>query len=338
MASYGFGTQGGFSSISPSYHKDVVRQVISLGITTPQKFHRVCGPHRIFMTWGIFTWSFALVGGTNRVSPDVLPMFPRSPNDVYNATINFKINDQDAPPYGCTIFTVLPIPQNTTLINVFRVTENLTGNNFSFLVAYCPFTGIDSTITYSGVPQTPNTIDMKIVSYRVASDNHRAIGYTISFGAPDLVVRNFPTKFTSVAGVNPLDANIPLNFARISGQQTIVFQNINTGFYFSFDVDYGIIGQAHGYLGWVNPTANATLASMDITNATLVSITHAGDPNAVIQIMQFTFDANDGRRYVFTFNPVGYTQTPPTIELVSPGMLGAEDAMVNVFTRYFYSI
>lgn len=330
--------QGGYALISPSYNKNVLLKVISLGLTTPQKFPRVCGPHRIFMTWNSFTWSFAITGGTNRITSDVLPMFPRPSNDLYNVPNNFQINDQDVPPCGCTIYTVLPYPQNTTLINVFRVTENLTGNNFSFVVAYCPFTGIDSTITYDGAPQIPNTVDMKIVSYRVASNNHRAIGYHISFGAPNYIVRSFQTKFIPNAGVNPLDANTPLDFERISGQQTVVFKNTTTGFYFSFDVDYGIIGQAHGYLGLVSPTANATLASMDITNATLVSITHQGDVNAVIQVMQFTFDANDGRRYVFTFDPVGYNQIPPTIQLVSPGALGAEDATVTVYTRYFHSI
>jgi len=337
MATVGSGyVQGGKALIAPSAVKYVDRKQISLGVTTPQKFSRVVGPQRIIMTWGTYSWAFSLTGGSNTTQSQTLPMFPRPRDDVYNATIDFRINGADLFPFNCTIITILPIPQNTTLINVFQVTETVTGNNFTFLLAYCPTAGIDSTITYLGAPQVPNFVDMKIVYYRAKLSDSRAFTYPLSYGPPSYYVSNSPTTFAPVVGVNPLDAFTPLQFQRMSGEQTILVSNTTTGFYFAFDVDYGIIGQARGYLGWVNPTANASLAAIDVVNATILDISSPGDPNAVIQVIQFVVAADDGRTYVFTFDPSGSTQVPPTIMLDSPGpVIGAETIVVNVFVRHF---
>lgn len=338
MATYGSGPQGGRALIAPSYTKSVSRVQISTLINTPQKFPRVCGPHRIVMTSGSSTWSFAITGGTNRVASNVLPMFPKNQDEVYDQSINYRINGQDLPPFGCTISTVMPIPQNTTLINVFNVTESVTGSALTFLLAYCPFMGIDSTITYTGAPSA-GFIDMKIISYRVSAGNQRVFGYIQSFGAPRYVVRNFSTSFTPSGGANPLDAFVPLNFERVSGQQTILVMNTTTDSYFAFDVDYGIISQGNGYLGYISPTANARLASTDIENATLLSISSPTASGAVPKVIEYLLLADDGRTYRFTFDPDGARQTPPTIELVSPGpALAADTLVVNVYVRYFQTI
>lgn len=338
MATYGSGPQGGRALIAPSYAKNISRIQISTSINTPQKIPRVYGPHRIVMSSGANTWSFAITGGTNRVSSSVLPMFPKHRDDLYDQSINFRINGQDLPPAGCTITTVMPIPQNTTLINVFSVTETVTGSNLSFLLGYCPFMGVDSTVTYTGAP-VAGLIDIKIISYRASAGNQRAFGYIQSFGAPTYVVRNFQTSFVPVLGVNPLDAFSPLNFERVSGQQTILVMNTTTKSYFAFDVDYGIISQGNGYLGYISPTANARLASMDIENATLLSITTPTASGAIPKVIQYLFLADDGRTYKFTFEPNGAREIPPTIELVSPGPgLGADTLVVNVFVRYFQTI
>jgi hypothetical protein len=345
MASYGYGgVQGGRAIIAPAYKKYVTPQAISVAINTPQTFLRVTGPQRILMTYtpliGLArTWSFALTGGTNAVSPEGLPMFPRPPDALYNPTINYRINGADLPPFGCTILT-LPVPPAsamTTRINIFQVTETVTGLGLSFIVACCPFADVDPTITYTGLPQT-GSIELKVISYRASGDEHRAIGYPVSRGAPFYSVKNFPTTFVPVAGVNPLDAFNPLPFQRVDGQQTIIVSNTTTGFYFSFDVDYGIIGQGHGYLGYTfSPTANARLASTDIENAFLVSITSPSDPNAEMKIEQFVLAGFDGRAYRFTFDPSGYNEVPPTIQLLGP-VLGGETLVVNVFVRYFQTL
>lgn len=336
MATYGSGPEGGRALIAPSYTKSISRVQISTLINTPQPFPRVCGPHRIVMTSGSITWSFAITGGTNRISSSVLPMFPKNKDDLYDQSINYRINGSDLRPFGCTITTVTPIPQNTTLINVFRV--NVTGSNLSFLLGYCPFMGIDSTITYTGIPLA-GFIDMKIISYRVSAGNQRAFGYITSFGAPKYTVRNFSTTFAPVGGVNPLDSSTPLNFERVSGQQTILVKNTTTNSYFAFDVDYGIISQGNGYIGYISPTANARLASIDIENATLLSISSPTAFGSIQKVIQYLFLADDGRTYRFTFDPDGARQTPPTIELVSPGpALGANTLVVNVFVRYFQTI
>lgn len=338
MATYGSGPEGGRALIAPSYTKSVSRLQISTLINTPQKFPRVCGPHRIVMTSGSNTWSFAITGGTNRVSSSVLPMFPKNQDSLYDQNINYRVNGQDLPSFGCTITTVSPIPKNTTLINVFSVKEIVTGSNLSFTLAYCPFMGIDSTITYTGAALA-GFVDMKIISYRVSAGDQRVFGYIESFGAPRYTVRNFITTFAPVLGVNPLDAFAPLNFERISGQQTILVRNTTTNSYFSFDVDYGIISQGNGHLGHISPTANARLASIDIENATLLSISASSNSGSVPKVIQYIFLANDGRTYKFSFDPDGAREIAPTIELVSPGpALAADTLVVNVIVRYFQTI
>lgn len=343
MATVGQGTQGGYSIIAPSYKKYITKLTFDLVAGVPQTFPRVCGPHRIVMSFtplvgSTTSWSFAITGGSNQVATEVLPMFPRNPEDLYNKTINYRINGSDLPPFGCSI-TTLPVPPAsamTTRVNIFQVDEIVTGSGLSMMFAYCPFAGIDPTITST----TSVVVDMRIISYRAEGDNHRAIGYQESRGAPFYIVRNFPTIFTSVAGVNPLDSYTPLQFQRISGMQTILVADTTTGFYFSFDVDYGIIGQAHGFLGYnYNPTPNASLASKDIENATLVGISSPTNVHAQEKVEEFILAASDGRAYKFAFDPSGYNQLPPTIQLLAPSApLGADNLVVNVFVRYFQTL
>lgn len=336
------GSEGGQAIIAPTYKKLVNKLSLTLAPGVPQTFPRICGPHRIVMTFTPLvglpsSWTFALTGGSNQTATEVLPMFPRKSDDLYNQVINYRINGNDLPPFGCTI-TTLPIPpasEMSSRINIFQVDETVTGSNFSFKLAYCPFSGIDPTITSTAAV----TIEMKVLYYRVFGDRYRAFGYLESRGAPVYIVKNFPTLFNSMAGVNPLDAFTPLPFKRISGTQTILVANTTTGFYFLFDVDYSVFSQSPGYLGYISPTANALPASSDVENATLVSVGSQNDAGAQIQVIDFILAATDGRSYRFRFDPHGYNQTPPTIQLLAPGpVLGAENLVVNVFVRYFQTI
>lgn len=340
MSRIGSGVQGGTAIVAPSYHKYVTQSTLTFTPGVPQTFGRVTGPHRIIMTFSprvgySVAWSFALTGGTNAVSPDVLPMFPRDPQKLYNPTINYRINGDDLPSYGCSILA-LPVPPKsamTTRVNVFEVTETVTGLGLVFTIAECPYAGVEPTVACN----SNVTVDMKVISYRACASNSRAIGWLESRGAPFYVVRNFPTLFISSGITNPLDSHTPLPFKRISGQQTILVSD-TSGFYFSFDVDYGIIGQGNGYIGSINSRANASLASKDIENATLVSINSPSDPGAVIKMEQFTITAGDGRTYIFTFDPNGDVQVQPTIQLLAGPPLGPDSLTVNVFVRFFQTL
>lgn len=339
MATFGSGPEGGKAIVAPTYRKYIDKKTLYLLANQSQQFQRVTGPHRIIMSIvgsPNLSWAFSLTGGTNSTSGEGLPMFPRDPKKLYNPSINYKINGDDLPAYGCVI-TTLPVPPQsamTTRVNMFQVTETVTGSNFSFVISECPYAHVDPTIV-----STLNVdVDMKIIFYRAKADNYRSLGWSESRGAPVFKAYNFPTDFISNAGVNPLDSMTALPFQRISGQQTIVVYNKSTHAYFSFDVDYGIIGQGGGYLGYVSPTANAKLASKDIENATLSSITGLSNPNAVIRKEMFTLVASDGRTYEFVFDPSGYNQIPPTIRLSAGPLLGAESISVNVFARYFKTL
>jgi len=343
MATYGSGfAQGGNALIAPSYRKYIYRKTISLDTNEPQTFPRVVGPQRIVMSWAQppgppKTWSFAITGGSNSVESSVLPMFPRPSGDVYNQVINYRVNGQDIPSFGCIVLG-LPIPpasESTSRINRFQVVETVIVLGLAFLFAWCPFSEVDPTVTYLGDPLDPNVVEMKIISYRATAANNRVNTLPVSRGAPFYFVRKFPTIFNSVAGVNPLDALTALPFQRVSGQQTIVV-SLSSGFYFLFDVDYGIISQGGGYLGYTyNPTPNAVLATKDVENATILSIDSPNNINAQQRDIYFTVAATDGRTYIFIFDPSGNNQVPPTIQLSAGPPLAAEDLVVNVLVRYF---
>ena len=336
--SYGFGTQGGQALNAPSYRKYQYKTIFTsatLNTNTPQTYPRVTGQQRIFMKYLTYTWSFAIDGGSNTVAPEVMPMFPNT-SLTYNPSIDYLV-DRD-PPRGATV-QVLPIPTGTTRINVFRVTETVTGSNFTFDLAYSPFASkVDPTVTLLAPQILAGDLEIDVVFFRSTPDL-RSSGRLIAFGAPSYRVHDFLTPFLSTGVTNPLDTFTPLPFHRSNGQQEIVVSNTTTGAYFSFEIDYGIIGQAGGYLGLTSPTANA-LPTSPPENATIMSVPISETNDAALaHVSRYRVTANDGRVYMFTFDPDGYRQIPPTIQLVNPGPpFGAENIELHIYYKYFYTI
>ena len=296
---------------------------------TPLLFKRVVGQHRIFMSYGSFTWSFSLRGGTNSTCSQVMPMYPSSGKNTYDPNINYAL-DQESP-RGC-IVNVEPIPQNTTRINVFTVKETLTGSDLEFIFSYSPFTSIDSTV----VCKTPieGTLNMKIVYHRSTQKN---FDIPVSFGAPYYITRDFYKLFESDGFSNPLDANIPLSFKRYNGQQNIVVENLNTGFYFSFYIDVGVARNALGYIGaTTDPALNCITMLPSSENCTIEILPTPSPVAAAHQVkLRVSTPADYNRVYIFSFLPDTYSQSPPTIQLESGDKFVDENIVVHLYARYF---
>lgn len=337
MARLGCGPDGGRAKISPTFTSvktSTAFTAAQVNTGLPLEFSRKQGHHRVYIKYFTnsdpgpgtpFIWSFALSGGTNRVVSSL--------ND--NRAIDFRIASND-PPRGCSIVRI-PAVGNTTRINQFRVIETVTGNALTFVFAYCPYFGITSTITYtSGPVLSGNGIIVETVAYRLVSE-FRATGMDIAFGAPSYSIDQYATNFTSVLGVNPLDAGTPLPFSWVTGQSDVVVQNTTNpgqGFFFSFTVSYGIQGQAAGY-PYGGPTTNAELED-NPENATLTS-SLVLSPGCITTPIKFTFTtlAPDSRVYAFIFYPDGGA---PTIQLVSGAPLGANNIQVSVYKPCFETV
>lgn len=194
-----------------------------------------------------------------------------------------------------------------------------------------------STITLTQ-PTITTDIKLQINFYR-GLPYMREGGMSISSGAPDYSERNFITTFPGNA--NPLDAFGALPFTRFSGQQDIVVTNLTTLFYFSFSIDYGILGQAGGYLGLASPEANAKIltgAENCVVDYIPVSIPEQTLQQTLSFLVTTATDPQGPRAYIFTFAPAPYTQTAPTIQLINNFPFGANSVEVKVVTRQFRTI
>ncbi|HMP28238.1 MAG TPA: hypothetical protein PKD85_01475, partial [Saprospiraceae bacterium] len=297
-------------------------------------FNRVTGPQTFIMRYenGIVptpTWEFSIRGGSNATSGDGLPIYA---NTATNYGVNDYVPDNSAPK-GCTI-SVLPKPTNTTRINIFEIVENVTGLNLTFQLSMSPFAPVPPLLTFPAPQVALFGISMTTLFYRTVP-GFTTSGLPSSFGAPDYNIELFDTPFIS-GGVNPLDAGIALPFRRFSRQQTITVRNTTTGFYFAFEIDYGIINQGNGYIGYISPTINALLVPDAVPQNCTITNTGLQQPG-IVKVLEYTVVALDGRTYVFTFNPNPYTQTNPTIRLVGP-VLGAESVVVESTYLQFRSI
>jgi hypothetical protein len=337
MATYGGGTvQGGNSfknvKFTPNRYTaafSVAQLNTNLGIP----FNKVTGPQTFIMRYEnggpiAPTWEFSIRGGSNTTSGDGLPIYQ---NTITNYGVNDYVPDP-SPPRGCTV-TVLPKPTNSTRINIFQIVENVTGLGLIFHLALAPFAPVQPLLIFPAPQVALFGISMTTIFYRT-TPGFTTSGIPSSFGAPDYDIESFTTPFTSGGGVNPLDASNPLPFRRFSRQQTIMVTNTTTGFYFSFDIDYGIINQGNGYIGYINPTVNALLVPHSIPQN--CTVTNTGAPQAgVVKILQYTVVALDGRTYIFTFDPNTYTQTSPTIRLVGPALAADSVTVENIYLRFY---
>jgi hypothetical protein len=326
MARFSSGPEGGYAVSSPAFETIVYPYTFSaatMNSNVPQPIKRVNGQHRIIMRYTnggiLYSWSFGISGGTNRITSEWA-----KPRGV--ASNNNFITSFGDPPRGCTVVVVLPQPTNTTLVNVFQVTETVTGLGLIFVFAYCPTMGISSTVVYpSGqAPLTSNVI-VDLLSYRLP-DTFRTPAMYISFQAPEYYVHPYITNFTSSGGVNPLDDNLPHPFSNISGQQTIVVSIGN--FYFSFEID-AKIAACNGYIGYVNNTMLNSEWDYTAENATIDSIIYLGNPLSIVNPVQYTLTsiAPDSNTYIFVIYP---DSRPPTIQLQAPGVQGANNVTVTV--------
>lgn len=333
MARLSSGPEGGYAISSPllepiQYTYNL--SAASLNANTPQQISRVNGHHRITLTYNVagvpYTWSFALTGGTNAIVSTYNPH--GNPNNFMTAAGD--------PPRGCTVTVLLPPPHNTTLKNVFQVTETITGLGLIFVFAYCPDMGIPSTILYpSGQAALTSSVTVNFIFYR-NPNLFVSSGYSISMQGPEYYIQPYTTPFISSGGVNPLDAHTPLPFSSVSGQQTIVVSNTTTDFYFAFVVYAGgISAQGAGYIGYIyNPIKNSDLSGY-IENATINSIIELGNPLCRINPVQYTITtvAPDSKTYILVFYP---SQQQPTITLQT-GTLGADSLDVTV-AKHIYSL
>ena len=164
--------------------------------------------------------------------------------------------------------------------------------------------------------------------------NLRTGGIPRSFGAPSYIEVGYPTVFSGTP--NPLDAGNPLPFYRYNGIQDIVVTNITTGFYFSFSIDYGVLGQAGSYIGLVAPNANPRLRENPPQNCSVTSLT--GGTSILSPSSYLISSPGDGRSYEFLFNPYPYNQEPPLIRLVAGPVFNNEVVQVSVVIRKFSTI
>ena len=197
---------------------------------------------------------------------------------------------------------------------------------------------VSATIVTTQPSPITTDIEMQIKFYR-GVPYMREAGIPVSFGPPDYYERVFTTLFPG--GPNPLDLFAALPFSRFPGQQDIVVTNLTTGFYFSFSVDYGILGQAGGYLGLPAPNADAKILSGP-ENCTIDPIPVPIDQQILQQTLGFLVitptDPQGARAYTFVFAPAPYTQTPPTIQLINNFPFGVDSVEVKVVTRQFRTI
>lgn len=346
MASLSSGPQGGQGISSPSFipysiTKLYTQAQLAAGICY---FPRVMGPQKISMILkdGLYTytWTFSIKGGSNSPQSGALVMFPNTA-PTYNPSINYGTDPEGLPTMGCSlVVTQAPTGTKTTRINTFLITENLSGSNYQFKLSMCPFYGIDSSIEVVGtLPPVGSTLTMITEFYRSTPDL-RTSGVLLSFSAPSYSVKAFETDIAPISGSSPLDSLI-IPFVRFPGQQTIMVVNYNTGYYFSFDVDYGIISQAGGYLGYRSPTPNAKVVQGSIAYGCTISTSSTADPNAIQRpiYIDATTDASDfTRTYRFTFYPFPANPQEPTIQLISGALIGNEEIGVRVYCTYFNTI
>ena len=347
MSRFAVGPQGGQALQSPSYttYKYTGTYTKTQLTTNLALLKRVMGQQRIVCTLAIagtpYTFSFALTGGTNRPTTNALPMFPNLAS-TYSTLINYALDGQNTPPAGCTV-EMLPIPSGGTAsrINIFDVTETLSGSNYVFRFSLCPFLNIDSTIESTG-PVLPDGTTLTVYSefFRVTPDL-RTEGKLISGMTPNYTTRLFNTLVPTNGAASPLDTpGTKVDFRRYPGQQTIVFTNLTTSYYFSIDLDYGIIGQANGYIGFTtSPTANCRTISTPVgctVNSVAVSNANSNANSRVIRL-EVTSPVSDGggRVYTLEFSPYAYQKAAPTISLGSGAVLGNVDVNVGVYARYF---
>lgn len=340
MATYGSGfVQGGNGIMTVKSQPNIYTTTFStasLNTHLPLEFNRVCGPQTIVMTYNNGapiqpSWQFTIKGGMNYTSSDVLPMFS-------NTNTNYGVVDyvpDDSPTRGCTI-SVLPKPSNTTRINVFEVVESVTGLNLRFTISACPFAPVPPVLVFPAPQVALFGVTLTNTFYRL-SPGFTTGGIPSSYSSPGYEIESFETLFPSSAGVNPLDGMSALPFRRYNGQQTIVVTNTTTGFFFSFDIDYGIINQGNGYFGFTNPTTNAV--EVQGTQPKNCTITNTGlFYPSMIKPLEYTVVALDGRTYIFTFDPNSYTQAKPTIRLSAGPLFGVENVTVESVYLYFSSV
>lgn len=336
MATYGGGmVQGGNALKNVSfdvYNYNTNFSDASLNTNLGLQFNRVTGPQIITMRYNNGgpiepSWEFYIKGGSNTTSSNLSPMFQTT-------ATNYGVEDyvpDNFPPKGCTI-SVLPKPVNSTRINIFEIREFVTGLNLVFRIAMCPSGPVSPILTLPSPQVILFPINLTTTFYRISSGFGIA-GLFSTYGAPQYDIDSLKTEFLSSGGINPLDAGNPLSFRRYSGQQTIMVTNISSGFYFSFDINFGIIKQGDGYIGYTSPTINAVLVENSLSKNCIVTNTGI-DQASIVKVLEYSVLALDGRTYIFKFDPNPYNQKAPTIKMVGPAF-GIESVVVESLYLHF---
>ncbi len=342
-SAYAVGPQGGRSLSSPTYQIYKYTRTYTPTTLINGEFPRVTGQQRIsiILTYGGFdyTFCFSISGGTNQQVTNCLPMFPNTA-PTYDQSINYVPDGKDIAPVGCTVeMHPVPIDKSVSRINIFNVTESTTGSNYVFQLSVCPFFNIPTIINSIGPALDSDTIITVTVEFFRVNPDLRTNGVFISRMTPSYRTVAFIADIEPVDSVNPLDSGDSVPFVRFNGQQTIIVTNETTGFYFMLDVDYGIVGQGNGYLGYLDPSENCKSVYKSV-NCTLESVfTSFGDSYSITKTMRLritTSSADDGGHvYEMSFSPYAYTKLSPTIKLVSGNAIGDSIVSVQVNGRYF---
>ena len=349
MSSFAIGPQGGQAIWSPSYIINKYEKIYSLAdlLSGPVNFRRVMGPQRIVMSLfdGTFTyiWSFAISGGTNQPVTNALPMFP-NPSNTYNPSINFILDPNGIEPLGCKVHTQpIPTSKTSSRINIFDITETRSAFSYIFRLSMCPFLNINSTIENIGPVLPPGSILTVYSEFFRVNPNLRTDGIPISFMAPSYKVITYETMISPVEGISPLD-DTKIPFTRFAGQQTIIFINYATGYYFSIDIDYGIIGQGNGYLGYISPTANGVLVQGSTPIGCTVEnmVISGANTNAVTRTTRLKITSpvldGGGREYLIDIFPSAYHNQKPNITKSAGAAIGDQEIGIQVYGRYFSSV
>ena len=154
----------------------------------------------------------------------------------------------------------------------------------------------------------------------------------LSFGPPHYNRHVGPTYFTSVGGINPLDANTPLPFIRILGQQFIIATNMTTGFSWAIEVAGGYNSITGGYLTAYDSSANYVVTGEPLNCTIVPDYTPPTNP-LMLNNYTVTTNAPDSKTYYIQFSPLA--TVAPLITLESPGALGADNLVVKVIYYRF---
>ena len=137
---------------------------------------------------------------------------------------------------------------------------------------------------------------------------------------PNYIVYKAKTDFTPDPS-NPLDDNLPHEFNRIVGLQTLRVKNLTTGFEWAVSLNGGTPAIDNGYLGAYDAASNYGMSNP--YNCTFTYIPPAIPTTLRVNVFQINTAAPDNRTYILRYSPFNTVKPTITLDPLSPP-LGAQ--------------